>query len=180
VLEPASGAQPPVTTTRRPALKTFPAITVALALALGVTACSSDDPPGAGDRTTTTAKDTTTTSADGGSTTTAPGDALVNVEVDPGLSEDDFVGARQDVTVDKCEHGDDGWVASGEVTNSSGSDASYRIYVALNVEDSTVTKALVQVNASVTDGDTAPWEVTIPLDEPDGLTCILRVERVAA
>jgi len=140
---------------------------------------------GAVDTTTTSStavESTSTTLADGGSstTTTAPGGDVVDVVVQPGLSDDGFVGAREDVTLDRCEHVADGWIAGGEVSNTSGSDADYRIYVALNVDDSSETRALVQVDASVADGDSAPWEVTVPIADPDGLSCVLRVERVKA
>ena len=104
----------------------------------------------------------------------------MKVNVQPGLAKDGFVGARQDVSVDRCERVDDGWMASGEVTNSSGTDADYRIYVALNVDNTSTTRGLVEVDAAVADGKTEPWEVVVPLDEIWGLSCILRVERVAA
>jgi hypothetical protein len=130
---------------------------------------------------TTTAapgKTTTSTSADSTTSTSDPTGA-VDVQIQPGLADDEFVGARQDVSVDRCERVDDGWIASGEVTNGSGADADYRIYVAMNVDDTSTTRGLVQVDASVADGETKPWEVVVPLDEIWGLSCILRVERVA-
>jgi hypothetical protein len=113
-------------------------------------------------------------------TSTTDPTGVVAVDIQPGTAEDGFVGARQDVTVDRCERVDDGWVASGSVTNSSGADADYRIYVAMNVENTSTTRGLVQVDASVADGATEPWEVVVPLDEIWGLSCILRVERVTA
>lgn len=98
----------------------------------------------------------------------------------PGLSTDDYVGARQDVTVDFCDHSDGGWLAKGNVTNSSGADADYRIYVALNVENTSKTRALVEVDKKVADGATESWETLVPTPEIWGLSCILRVERVAS
>lgn len=169
-------------TTRTPR-KTVALASVLCAFALVGAACSSgDDGAEKSDRTTSTTESTTTTAADGSAVTTAgaPGDDIIDVVVQPGESDDGFVGARQDVTLDRCEKVDDGWIASGEVTNTSGSDASYRIYLALNITDSSITRALVQVDAAVADGDTQPWEVTVPRSEIWGLECILRVERVAA
>lgn len=146
-------------------------------LVLTATSCSGSS----GDAASTAS--TTTTESPSTSTTVpvAPtSNDVVDVVVQPGESDDGFVGARQDVTLDRCEKVDDGWIASGEVTNTSGSDASYRIYLALNITDSSITRALVQVDAAVADGDTQPWEVTVPRSEIWGLECILRVERVAA
>jgi len=144
-------------------------------------ACSSDKGLDKLQGTTTTDKVTSSTAP--GDTTTLPpppSDSYVSTIVAPGLGEDDFVGARQDVTLDTCEKADAGWIASGEISNTSGNDADYRIYVALNPAGGSETRALVEVDANVSDGDTAPWEVTIPITDTDGLTCILRVERVEA
>jgi hypothetical protein len=147
-------------------------------VALVGAACSGGDSD-AGPETTEGPEATTTTEAADSTTSTIDPTGAVNVQIQPGLADDGFVGARQDVTVDRCERVDDGWVASGEVTNSSGEDSDYRIYVALNVDDTSTTRGLVQVDAAVADGETQPWEVVVPVDEIWGLSCILRVERVA-
>lgn len=105
--------------------------------------------------------------------------AVVEVTDEPGLADDDFVGARSDTTLDRCEAADGQFVAAGEVTNSSGTDASYRIYVSFNLPDSAQSRGLIQVDLEVADGATEPWEASAPLEEDD-LECILRVERVAA
>ena len=90
-------------------------------------------------------------------------------------SVDGFVGASEDAQVSVCEAGDDGWFASGEVTNPTDEAQSYRIYVAFN--KNTDTLGLVQVDAAeVAPGATATWEATAPLSG-DNLQCILRVER---
>ena len=113
--------------------------------------------------------------------------AVVNVEVQPGLADDGFVGARGDVTVERCEssESDDSsavrvFRAEGQVTNSTESDAAYRIYVAFNPPGSTVSRGLIQVDdILVSAGESAPWGAEFATDDTD-LTCILRVERVAA
>jgi hypothetical protein len=110
---------------------------------------------------------------------TAPTEALSNVSIQPGQSTDKFVGAASDVTTDVCKPDGAGWTASGKVKNSSGAAANYRIYVALNRKGSTDTRALLQVDKSVADGKTEPWEVKAAVTDAD-LICIMRVERTAA
>ena len=158
------------------------ATVVAVVLAVGlVTAGCSDDKGAAPDPTEATADATSTTDGTSGPAVTSGGpDAVVDVEIEPGVATDGFVGARGDVTLNRCERVETGWAASGEVTNGSGADAAYRIYVALNVTDTATTRGLVQVDAVVADGETQPWEVTVPVQEQFGLVCILRVERVPA
>lgn len=107
-----------------------------------------------------------------------PVQAVTNVIVQPGLSDDGFVGAASDVTTEHCELASGRWAVDGKVTNSSGSDASYRIYVALNRKGTTDTRALLQVNMDVPDGKTVPWTTAAELSDSD-LICILRVERTA-
>lgn len=179
-------------------------LAAAVAASLVLTACESDGAPTSADPTTPSSDRTelSTTGADAGDGTatdgteassslptsddnTAPStteprpDAVVDVDIQPGQATDEFVGARKDVTVDRCNRRDDEWVAAGTVTNTSGGAATYRIYVAFNVADTADTRGLVQVDVQVADGATEEWGATVPVPE-DGLTCILRVERVAA
>ncbi len=110
---------------------------------------------------------------------TTPTQAVSNVSIQPGQSTDKFVGAAADVTTDVCKADGAGWKASGTVKNSSGAAANYRIYVALNRKGSTDTRALLQVDKSVANGKTVPWEVDVAVSDAD-LVCIMRVERTAA
>jgi len=109
-------------------------------------------------------------------TTAAP--AYVDVEVGPGLGTDDFVGASEDVQLDRCELEGDHWVAAGLVTNSSGAGAGYRIYVAFNPPDSPEPRGLVQVDFILPDGESQAWQAVAWINDPD-LECVLRVERVS-
>ncbi len=105
--------------------------------------------------------------------------AVTALTEQPGSSDDDFVGAAKDVKLESCKLSDGKWKASGRVTNASGGDAKYRIYVALNAPGTTDTKAVVQVDAEVADGKTEKWSAEANVGQPD-LTCILRVERAKA
>jgi hypothetical protein len=105
--------------------------------------------------------------------------AVTALTEQPGSSDDDFVGAAKDVKLESCKLSDGKWKANGTVTNASGADAKYRIYVALNAPGTTDTKAVVQVDAEVADGKTAKWSAEANVAQPD-LTCILRVERAKA
>ena len=109
-------------------------------------------------------------------TTAAP--AYVDVDVGPGLGTDGFVGAREDVQLDRCQLEGDHWVAAGLVTNSSGVGAGYRIYVAFNPPDSPQARGLVQVDFIIPDGESQAWQAVAWITDPD-LECILRVERVS-
>ena len=109
-------------------------------------------------------------------TTMAP--AYVDVDVGPGLGTDEFIGAREDIQLDRCELDGDHWVAAGLVTNSSGAGAAYRVYVAFNPPYSTEARGLVQVDLLIPDGETQPWEAVAWITDP-GLECILRVERIS-
>ena len=139
-----------------------------------VASASSDVGSGA-DTTVATASD----SANDTNVDSAPVVAVTSIEEQPGASDDDFVGAAKDVTLKSCKLSGSKWVAEGTVTNESGGDAKYRIYVALNAPGTTDTKALVQANVEVPDGKTETWSVEADVATPD-LTCILRVERAAA
>jgi hypothetical protein len=110
---------------------------------------------------------------------TTPKQAVSSVSIQPGQSTDKFVGAASDVTTEVCKSDGTDWVVSGKVKNSSGAAANYRIYVALNRKGSTDTRALVQVDKSVADGKTEPWDIKAAVSDSD-LVCILRVERTAA
>ncbi|HEX4984274.1 MAG TPA: hypothetical protein VFV63_21405 [Ilumatobacteraceae bacterium] len=114
--------------------------------------------------------------AESADTTTAP--AYVDVDVGPGLGTDGFVGAREDVQLDRCELDGDHWVAAGRVTNSSGAGAAYRVYVAFNPPYSTAARGLVQVDLLIPDAETQPWEAIAWITDP-GLECVLRVERIS-
>jgi hypothetical protein len=109
-------------------------------------------------------------------TTAAP--AYVDVEVDPGLGTDDFVGASEDVRLDRCELEGDHWVAAGMVTNTSGTGAGYRIYVAFNPPESVTTRGLVQVDYIIPEGESQTWKAVAWITDP-ALDCVLRVERVS-
>ena len=114
--------------------------------------------------------------AESSGTTMAP--AYVDVDVGPGLGTDGFIGAREDVLLDRCELDGDHWVAAGRVTNTSGAGAAYRIYVAFNPPYSTEARGLVQVDLLIPEGESQPWEAVAWIAEP-GLDCILRVERIS-
>jgi hypothetical protein len=100
-----------------------------------------------------------------------------DVDVVPGLGTDEFVGARDDVQLDRCELDGDHWVAAGTVTNSSGAGAAYRIYVAFNPPGSPDARGMVQADFLIPDGESQPWEVVAWITDP-GLECVLRVERI--
>jgi hypothetical protein len=104
--------------------------------------------------------------------------AYVHVDVGPGLGTDEFVGAREDVHLDRCELDGDHWVAAGTVTNSSGAGAAYRIYVAFNPPDSPAARGLVQVEFLVPQGETKVWEAVAWIADP-ALECVLQVERIS-
>ncbi len=112
-------------------------------------------------------------------TTAAPMQAVTNISIQPGLSKDKFVGAATDVKTERCSADATGWSASGTVTNTSGSNATYRIYVAFNAKGSTDTRGLVQADVAVSNGKTEKWKATAKLADKD-LICILRVERTTA
>jgi hypothetical protein len=103
--------------------------------------------------------------------------AVTSISEQPGQATDGFVGAAKDVKLESCKLDGAAWAANGTVTNSSESDASYRIYVAFNVKGSTDTKAAIQANVDVAKGKTEKWDVTADVADKD-LQCILRVERV--
>jgi hypothetical protein len=104
--------------------------------------------------------------------------AYVDVDVAPGLGTDGFVGASDDVQLDRCELEGDHWVAAGLVTNSSGAGAAYRIYVAFNPPDSPAARGLVQVDFLIPEGESQPWQAVAWITDPD-LECVLRVERIS-
>ena len=119
-----------------------------------------------------------TPSAPSAPSTLAVAKAVTDVAVQPGLSGDKFVGAASDVKTTSCKRSGDHWAASGTVTNKSGKDAGYRIYVAFNRVGSTDTRALVQTDVAVANGKSQPWEAVATVTD-EALTCILRVERTA-
>jgi hypothetical protein len=110
-------------------------------------------------------------------TTTTVAAAYVDVDVEPGLGTDGFVGALEDVELWECERDDDHWVASGFVTNSTTKGAAYRIYVAFNPAGEPIARGLVQVDLLIPAGETHPWEAKAWITDP-ALECVLRVERV--
>jgi hypothetical protein len=107
-----------------------------------------------------------------------PTDVVSEEPVQAGTADDGYVGARNDVTDLACEPGDDGtWKASGLVTSSASSTAAYRIYVAF-LKDSD-TRGIVQADvADVAPAEARPWEAELALPGEEGLSCVLRVERV--
>ena len=105
--------------------------------------------------------------------------AVTSVIVQPGSSDDGFVGAASDATTEHCVKSADGWTADGKMTNTSGSNANYRVYVAFNAVGSTDTKALVQINVAAKQGSRVAWSAKA-VGVSGALECILRVERVAA
>lgn len=129
------------------------------------------------DRVVTGGADVVSTIA--GATTAAPTEAVTNISVQPGLSKDKFVGAATDVKTETCAANATGWGAAGTVTNKSGANAKYRIYVAFNAKGSTDTRALVQSDVAVANGKTEKWTASAKLADKD-LICILRVERTTA
>jgi hypothetical protein len=114
--------------------------------------------------------------AEASDTTMAP--AYFDVDVDPGLGTDGFVGASEDVRLDQCELDGDHWVAAGMVTNSSGAGAGYRIYVAFNPPYSATARGLVQVDFLFPDGESQTWKAVAWITDP-GLECVVRVERIS-
>ncbi len=102
--------------------------------------------------------------------------AVTSLTESPGLATDGFVGALKDVKVTSCQLDGAAWNANGTVTNSSGTDASYRIYVAFNVKGTTDTKAVIQADVDVANGKTEKWSASADVADKD-LQCILRVER---
>jgi hypothetical protein len=108
--------------------------------------------------------------------TVAP--AYIDVDVDPGLGTDGFVGASDDVRLDRCELDGDHWVAAGMVTNSSGAGAAYRVYVAFNPPYSPTARGLVQVDLLIPDAQSQTWKAVAWITDP-GLECVLRVERIS-
>ena len=110
-------------------------------------------------------------------TTVAP--AYLDVDVGPGLGTDGYVGARDDVQLDRCELAGDHWVAAGTVTNTSGAGAAYRIYVAFNPPDSATRRVgSCRSTSSIPEGETQAWEAVAWITDP-GLECVLRVERIS-
>ncbi len=105
--------------------------------------------------------------------------AVTSLTEQPGSANDDFVGAAKDVELQSCALSDGKWKANGTVSNTSGANAKYRIYVALNTPETTDTKAVVQVDIDVADGETEKWSAEADVAFAD-LKCILRVERATA
>ena len=101
-------------------------------------------------------------------------DAVVDVDTPPGTALDGFVGAREDVTLERCEPGA-GWTASGTVTNPGSTAASYRVYVSVLDGEGTVGLGEVRV-ADLAGGATEPWQLDLDV-AGEGFECVLRVER---
>ena len=120
----------------------------------------------------------TVASGYGETTDTTIASPYYDVDVVPGLGTDEFVGAGEDVQLDRCELDGDHWVAAGTVTNASGAAAAYRIYVAFNPPGSPDARGMVQADFLVPDGASEPWEVVARITDP-GLECVLQVERIS-
>jgi hypothetical protein len=118
-----------------------------------------------------------TVAADAVPETTAPDTAAPNsISEQPGQAKDNYVGALKDVKMTSCKLDGASWTADGTVTNPTDADATYRIYVALNVKGSTDTKALIEADVDVAKGKTEKWAAAADVADKD-LMCILRVER---
>lgn len=101
-------------------------------------------------------------------------ESFVDISEQQGAVES-YVGALEDVSLDRCEADENGWVGQGTVTNPTSESQNYRLYVAFN--DNRDTRGLVQVDLSrVASGQSETWSVEAPIDG-DNLTCVLRVER---
>lgn len=99
---------------------------------------------------------------------------VVEITDQPG-SVDGYVGARDDVVIDRCERNGDAWGVEGTVTNPTSDLQDYRIYVSLLDGDDTV--GLVQVDlVGVEGGGERTWSQEIEISGDD-LACVLRVER---
>lgn len=89
-----------------------------------------------------------------------------------------FVGAKEDVEVERCEADGSGWISAGTVSNPTSESQDYRIYVAFN--SSKDTKGLVQVDVKdLAAGASESWEASAPV-QADNMKCVLRVERFAS
>lgn len=109
------------------------------------------------------------------SATTAP-PTVTDIQDAPG-SGGEFTGAVADTTVE-CAAGDDGWAASGTVTNPTDGVADYRIYVSF-LDAAGGTRGVVQVDVDgVAAGASQDWQTTAALPDEE-LSCVLRVERYA-
>lgn len=89
---------------------------------------------------------------------------------------EEFEGAVDDASVDRCEATDTGWIGEGTITNPTDEMQSYRIYVAFNKNRDT--KGLVQIDLDVAPGEQDDWRAEAPINGDD-LNCVLRVERFA-
>ena len=128
-----------------------------LALSLLAVACSDDDDAG--------------TEETAGPTST---DEIVDIQDQPG--DEDATGARDDVGQLTCEADGDGWRAAAQVTNSTDTVASYRIFVSfLDAEDETLGVTQVDVDG-LEPGESEDWEGSLAV-AGDDLDCVLRVER---
>jgi hypothetical protein len=107
-----------------------------------------------------------------------PGD--VYVDVDDSQGEGEYAGALDDVVASSCAGNDAEWTGSGTLSNSTGLDADYRVWVAfVDAEGDTV--GLVQDNVDgVAPGETGDYSASMPNPDGETLTCVLRVERRVA
>ena len=107
-----------------------------------------------------------------------PGD--VYVDVDDSQGEGEYAGALDDVVASSCEGNDAEWTGSGTLSNSTGLDADYRVWVAfVDAEGDTV--GLVQDNVDgVAPGETGDYSASMPNPGGGTLTCVLRIERRVA
>jgi len=107
-----------------------------------------------------------------------PGD--VYVDVDDSQGEGDYAGALEDVVNSSCVDNGEVWTGSGTLSNSSGQDADYRVWVAF-IDPDGETTGLVQDNVDgVAPGETGDYSASMPNPGGGTLTCVLRVERRVA
>jgi hypothetical protein len=86
-----------------------------------------------------------------------------------------YEGARSDVHDTTCAADGNAWTARGKVTNSTSSNARYRIYVSFLRGDTTVGIAETAAGP-IKPGASASWAARVKV-HAEGLRCILRVER---
>ncbi|MBN2177294.1 MAG: hypothetical protein JW722_06515 [Demequinaceae bacterium] len=104
----------------------------------------------------------------------------VFVDVDNSQGEGDYVGALTDIVASSCEGDGVTWVGSGTLTNPTGADVDYRVWVAF-IDHEGETVGLVQDDVTgVTPLESGDYSASMPYTEDSMLSCVLRVERRAA
>jgi hypothetical protein len=120
---------------------------------------------------------TSTASAEpGGKRTPIPNTGSYKVSTPPGTSKG-YVGAARDVNLSTCHSSKTTTTFAGTVTNPTGTSQSYRIYVAVTLEGSTLGLDEVDVKTLAATA-TSRWKGSLS-GGAHGATCVLRVERTA-